>query len=288
MRWAFIRAHRTQFPLRTMCRVLQVSPSGYYACRKRPASRRAQRRTRLRVAVRAAYARSRQTYGSPRVQAALRAAGEHCAVNTVARLMREEGLQARRRRMFRVTTDSSHGRPVAANLLNRDFTAAHPNRKWVADITYIPTGEGWLYLAAELDLHSRRLVGWAMSPRLTTELVLAALRMAIEQRRPAAGLLHHSDRGSQYASRAFRAALAAHRMVASMSRRGDVYDNAVMESCFGTLKKELVHTARYATRAAARQAIFEYIEVFYNRQRRHSTLDYRSPAEYEEATAGVP
>ncbi len=274
--------------MRTMCRVLQISRSGYYASRSRPVSRQAQRRAQLRVAIRTAHAQSRRTYGSPRVQAALVATGERCSVNTVARLMREEGLQARRRRMFRVTTDSRHSRPVAANLLNRDFTAARPNQKWVADITYIPTGEGWLYLAAELDLHSRRWVGWAMSSRLTTALVLAALRMAIEQRRPPSGLLHHSDRGSQYASRAFRDTLAAHKMVASMSRRGDAYDNAVMESCFGTLKKELVHRTRYTTRAAAQQAIFEYIEVFYNRQRRHSTLDYRSPVEYEQITADVP
>jgi transposase InsO family protein len=238
-------------------------------------------------AIRTAHTQSRRLYGSPRVHAAVVASGEPCCVNTVARLMRAEGLRAKIRRKFRVTTDSSHSLPVAANLLSRDFNASAPNQKWVADITYIPTGEGWLYLATELDLHSRRLVGWSMSERMTADLVIAALHMAIEQRRPSAGLIHHSDRGSQYASHAFRQLLDAHQMLASMSRKADVYDNAVMESCFGTLKKELVHAANYPTRAEARQAIFEYIEVFYNRQRRHSTLDYRSPAEYEVALAGV-
>jgi transposase InsO family protein len=243
---------------------------------------------RLLVAIRAAHTQSRESYGSPRVHAVLISGGEPVCVNTVARLMRNEHLQARTRRKFRVTTDSSHGLPVAPNLLNRDFTASAPNRKWVADITFIPTGEGWMYLAAVLDLHSRRLVGWAMSERMKADLVIAALVMAIETRRPPAGLIHHSDRGSQYASQAFRSVLAAHRMQASMSRKGDVYDNAAMESCFGTIKTELVHKASYATRAAARQAIFEYIEVFYNRQRLHSTLGYRSPALFEQALTGVP
>jgi transposase InsO family protein len=283
-----MRAHETEFPVKTMCRVLQVSRSGYYAWRTCPESPRTQRRTQLTVAIRAAHAESRRLYGSPRVHAALVASGERCCVNTVAQVMREEGLQARRRRKFRVTTNSSHGLPVAENLLGRDFTAAGPNQKWVADITYIPTGEGWLYLATELDLHSRRLVGWAMSDRMTTQLVIDALQMAIKGRHPPAGLVHHSDRGGQYASHAFRQMLTAHHMRASMSRKADVYDNAVMESCFGTLKKELIHQACYATRSEARQSIFEYIEVYYNRQRRHSTLDYRSPAEYEQIPAAVP
>jgi len=271
-----------------MCRVLEVSRSGYYAWRKRPESLGAQRRTRLLVAIRAAHAQGRRHYGSPRVHAALATGGERCCVNTVARLMREDGLRVKARRKFRVTTDSSHHLPVAENLLGRDFTAAAPNQKWVADITYIPTGEGWLYLASVLDLHARRLVGWAMSERMKADLVIGALGMAIEQRRPPAGLIHHSDRGGQYASHAFREMLAAHGLRASMSRKGDVYDNAAMESCFGTLKKELVNDAHYATRAEAKQSIFEYIEVFYNRQRLHSTLDYRSPVEYEQAVAVVP
>lgn len=283
-----MQAHDTEFPVKVMCRVLEVSRSGYYAWRKRPASSRTQRRTRLAVAIRVAHAQSRHLYGSPRIHADLVARGERCCVNTVARVMRQEGLRGKRRRKFRLTTDSSHGLPVAENLLGRDFTAAVPNQKWVADITYIPTGEGWLYLATELDLHSRRLVGWAMSDRMTTQLVIDALHMAIERRQPPAGLIHHSDRGGQYASHAFGRVLAAHRMRASMSRKADVYDNAVMESCFGTLKKELIHDARFATRAEARQAIFEYIEVYYNRQRRHSTLGYRSPVEYEQNPAAVP
>jgi transposase InsO family protein len=288
LKFAFIGAHVQEFPVKEMCRVLQVSRSGYYAWQSRPESPRAQRRMRLLVAIRAAHTQSRESYGSPRVHAVLISGGEPVCVNTVARLMRNEHLQARTRRKFRVTTDSSHGLPVAPNLLNRDFTASAPNRKWVADITFIPTGEGWMYLAAVLDLHSRRLVGWAMSERMKADLVIAALVMAIETRRPPAGLIHHSDRGSQYASQAFRSVLAAHRMQASMSRKGDVYDNAAMESCFGTIKTELVHKASYATRAAARQAIFEYIEVFYNRQRLHSTLGYRSPALFEQALTGVP
>jgi transposase InsO family protein len=267
--------------------VLKVSRSGYYAWRKRPVSPQAQRRMRLIHAIRTAHAQSRRCYGSPRVHAAVVAGGERCCVNTVARLMRAEKLCAKTRRKFRVTTDSSHALPIAPNLLGRDFTAAAPNRKWVADITFIPTGEGWLYLATVLDLYSRRLVGWSMSERMTADLVIAALRMAIESRRPPCGLIHHSDRGSQYASHAFRQLLAEHRILASMSRKADVYDNAVMESCFGSFKKELVHEANYATRAEARQSVFEYIEVFYNRQRRHSTLAYRSPADYELAVTGV-
>ena len=288
MKFALVKEHEPEFPVNVMCAVLEVSRSGYYAWRKRPESPRAQQRTRRLVAIRTAHAQSRRVYGSPRVHAALRATGEACCVNTVARLMREDGLRAKARKKFRVTTNSSHDLPVAENLLGRDFSASAPNLKWVADITYIPTGEGWLYLGTELDLHSRRLVGWAMSERIDADLVIAALKMAIEQRQPPAGLIHHSDRGGQYASRRFRELLEAHGMKASMSRKADVYDNAVMESCFGTLKKELVHDATYATRAEARQAIFEYIEVFYNRQRRHSTLDYRSPAEYEAALAASP
>lgn len=288
MKFAFVKKHETEFPVNVMCAVLEVSRSGYYAWRKRPESPRAQQRTRRLVAVRAAHAESRRVYGSPRVHAALRATGEVCCVNTVARLMREDGLRAKTRRKFRLTTDSSHGLPMAENLLGRDFSASAANLKWVADITYIPTGEGWLYLASELDLHSRRLVGWAMSERIDAELVIAALTMAIAQRRPPAGLIHHSDRGGQYASRRFREMLEAQGMRASMSRKAEVYDNAVMESCFGTLKKELIHDAKYATRAEARQAVFEYIEVFYNRKRRHSTLDYRSPVEYEAAPAAAP
>jgi len=282
-----VKAHADEYPIGLMCHVLKVSHSGYYAWLRRSQSRRSQRRQRLVAAIRTAHVESRRRYGSPRVHAAVIASGQPCCVNTVAKLMRAHGLRARRPMRFRSTTDSSHDLPVAENLLNRDFTATAPNQKWVADITYVPTAEGWLYLAVELDLYSRQIVGWAMSDRITADLAIEALTMAIKRRNPPDGLIHHSDRGSQYASHAFRQVLAAHSMRASMSRRGDVYDNAVAESCFGTLKKELIHDAHYATRAEARTAIFEYLEVFYNRHRRHSTLDYRSPVEYEQALTGV-
>jgi len=278
-----MQEHRRRWPLRVMCRALKVSRSGYYAWQRRPASAQARRRVQLRAVIREVHEHSRRTYGSPRVSAALKAGGVACCVNTVARIMRADGLRAKTKRKFKATTDSSHGLPVAANLLDRAFTRSRPNEVWVSDITFIPTDEGWLYLATELDLYSRRIVGWAMSERMTSDLVIAALTMALEQRRPLAGLIHHSDRGSQYASGAFQKLLAAHGLVCSMSRKGEVYDNAVMESFYGTLKRELVNFARYATRQEAKQAIFEYIEVFYNRQRLHSTLGYRSPVDFEEA-----
>ncbi len=275
--------HRLQWSLRILCRALKVSRSGYYVWRQRPTSARARRRDQLRTAIREAHVRSRRTYGSPRVHAALNRRQVACCVNTVARIMREDSLRAKTRRKYKATTDSSHRLPVAANLLDRNFVQSRPNEAWVADITYIPTDEGWLYLATELDLYSRRIVGWAMSERMTSDLVIESLIMAVEQRRPAAGLIHHSDRGSQYASRAFQKLLAAHGVICSMSRKADVYDNAVAESFFGTLKTELVHLARYATRREARQAIFEWIEVFYNRQRLHSSLGYKSPVDFEPA-----
>ncbi len=285
MRYGFIRDPRTRWPVRVQCRVLKVSTSGYYAWTRRPSRAGSRRRARLRAAIGAVHAQSRRTYGSPRVHAALRRDGVRCCVNTVAKIMRQDGLKAKTQRKFKATTDSSHGLPVAANLLDRRFVQVRPNRAWVSDITYIPTDEGWLYLATELDLYSRRIVGWAMSDRMTSQWVIDALTMALEQRRPAAGLIHHSDRGSQYASRVFGRVLADHGMRCSMSRKGDVYDNAVAESFFGTLQTELVSFAgdhgRYATRAAAKRAIFEWIEVFYNRQRLHSSLGYRTPAEFE-------
>lgn len=275
--------HRLRWPLRIMCRALKVSRSGYYAWRRRPTSARARRRDHLGSAIREVHSRSRRSYGSPRVHAALNRGGVTCCVNTVARIMREDGLRARSKRKYKITTDSSHRLPVAENLLNRGFVRSRPNEAWVADITFIRTDEGWLYLATELDLYSRRIVGWAMSDRMTSDLVIGALAMAVERRRPPAGLIHHSDRGSQYASRAFQELLAAHGMVCSMSRKADVYDNAVMESFYGTLKTELVHLARYATRQEAKQAIFDWIEVFYNRQRLHSSLGYKAPADFEPA-----
>jgi putative transposase len=264
-----------------MGRALEVSRSGYYAwCGREPAAR-IHRRAALSAAIREVHAVSRRTYGSPRMTAALKKKGVSCCRKTVAQIMRADGLAARVKRRFRVTTDSSHDLPTAPNRLDRCFERKRPNQAWVSDVTFIATQEGWLYLATEMDLYSRRIVGWSLSDRLTTELVAGALRMAIARRRPPSGLLHHSDRGCPYASGAFRQLLAAHDIVCSMSRRGNAYDNAPMESFFGTLKRELIHGKSYATRNQARTDVFEFIEVFYNRQRLHSALGYRSPTEYE-------
>ena len=266
-----------------MGRALKVSRSAFYAGRHRPESRRAERRKRLVDAIEVAHTSSRRLYGSPRVHAAVVAAGEPCCVNTVAILMKKHGIKAKTKRKYKATTNSLHHLPVAENLLGRDFHRTKPNEVWVGDITYVPTREGWLYLAAVEDLYSRRVVGWAMSSRMTSDLVIDALNMAIQARQPQPGLTHHSDRGSQYASHAFTQVLKAHGIVASMSRKADCYDNAVMESFYATLKKELISFADYATREEARKAIFEYIEVYYNRSRRHSTLGNVSPVEFEAA-----
>lgn len=285
MRYALIDKHRKEWSLKFACHHLLVSVSGYYRWRKHPGTvGQYWRVCGIRSAIHEAYKSSRQTYGSPRIHAALKAKGVNCCVNTVAKIMRQDGIKARPRRpRYKVTTDSSHNLPVAENRLAREFQRNAPNQVWVSDITYIPTDEGWLYLATTLDLYSRRIVGWSMRERMTSDLVIDALQMGIAQRNPPKGLMHHSDRGSQYASGAFQQMLLAHGMVCSMSRRGEVYDNAVMESFYATLKRELVHEARYATRDEARKAIFEWIEVFYNRQRLHSSLGYRSPADYEAA-----
>ncbi len=265
-----------------MCQVLEVSRSGYYAWRDRAPSRQAQRRAELSAQVAAVHAESRAVYGAPRVHAELRARGVACAPNTVAALMRQQGLRSKRRRRFVVrTTDSRHGHPWAPNRLARQFQPARPNQVWAADLTYIPTGEGWLYLAAVLDLCSRKVVGWAVADHLRAELPCLALERALGARRPPAGLLHHSDRGVQYACDEYQGLLAQHGLAASMSGAGDCYDNAVVESFFGSLKTELVHHETYATRAQAQLALFEYIEVFYNRKRRHSTLGYQCPVDYE-------
>jgi putative transposase len=273
------------FPVIAACRVLGVSRSGYYAWLKRPgaaASDRAQRRAALAQKVIAAHEEGRGAYGSPRVYQALKASGETACENTVARVMREQGLRGRVRRGFVPrTTDSAHTHPIAQNLLDRDFAADLPNRKWAADITCVPTGQGWLYLAGVIDLCSRRLVGWAAADHMETDLVLEALRSAIEQRKPAAGLLHHSDRGSQYASVAYQGLLARHGIAASMSGKGDCWDNAPMESFWATLKGELTDHEHYATRAEARRSIGEYIQAFYNRKRLHSSLGYLSPETFE-------
>jgi putative transposase len=265
-----------------MCDVLEVSRSGYYAWRDRPASSQAQRREELVERIQAAHVDSRQIYGSPRIHAELVAQGVVCSKNTVAKLMKQQGIRSKRRRRFVVrTTDSRHPHPIAENRLAQQFDVPGPNQAWAADITYIPTAEGWLYLAAIIDLCSRKVVGWAADDHLRAELPCAALKMALEHRQPTGPLLHHSDRGVQYACDEYQALLARHGIECSMSRRGNCYDNAVVESFFGTLKTELIHHHTYATRNQARLALFEYLEVFYNRKRRHSALDYRSPAEYE-------
>lgn len=276
-----MREHRKVWPLPVMSRALQVSRSGYYAWCGRQPSARFHRRAALATAIREVHAQSRRTYGSPRVTAALKKNGMVCCVNTVAKIMRQDGLAAKVRRRFKVTTDSSHDLPTAPNRLDRQFDRRRPNEVWAGDITFIATEEGWLYLATEMDLYSRKIVGWSLSDRLTTALVSGALTMAIAQRRPSSGLLHHSDRGSQYASGSFRQLLSAHKIVCSMSRKGNAYDNAPMESFFSTLKRELIHRTSYATRSQARTAVFEYIEVFYNRQRLHSALGYLSPVDFE-------
>ena len=267
-----------------MCHVLQVSRAGFYAWLGRPEGPRAARQAEVLGRIRRIHRDSRGTYGSPRVHKALEAEGVACCVNTVAALMRRAGVRAATARRFVVrTTDSRHPHAAAENTLDRRFEPGEPDRVWVADITSIATGEGWLYLAAVLDLGSRKVVGWATADHLRSELIERALRNALEHRRPSGPLLHHSDRGVQYACDDYRELLVAHGLEASMSRVGNCWDNAAMESFFGTLKQELVHRQSYATREEARGSLFEYIEVFYNRQRLHSTLGYRSPVQYEES-----
>ena len=286
MRCRAIRAHTGRVSVRLMCRTLAVSPSGYYAWVARPESRRVAENRRLVAEIRVIHAESRRTYGSPRVHATLQAQGQRIGEHRVARLMRTSAIRAKTVKKWRTTTDSAHPYPIVPNTLNRQFAVAAPNRVWAGDITYVWTAEGWLYLAVVLDLYSRRVIAWGMGSRLTQELATAALTMAIEHRRPARGVVHHTDRGSQYAATRYREVLAGHGLTASMSRRGNCWDNAVVESFFHTLKTEHVHHQRYRTREDARQDIFEWIEVFYNRVRRHSTLGYRSPAEFEARATG--
>jgi len=284
MTYRFIDAHKDQWPVRLLCETLEVSPAGYYAWRQRPPSAQEQRQDSLLVEIRAIHTEVQARYGSPRMHAELVARGHACCVNTVAKLMRDNDIKAKTARKFRVrTTDSDHDLPVADNLLDRQFNPSGANEAWVADITYIPTREGWLYLAAVEDLYARRVVGWAMAEHRDSRLVVDALEMAVQRRLPSEGLLAHSDRGSQYASEHYQLLLARHGIACSMSRKADCWDNAPMESFFASLKKELIHGADFATRAEARAAIFEYIEVFYNNQRRHSSLGYVSPAEYEQS-----
>jgi len=281
VRFAFIATEKACYPVALMCRVLQVSRSGYYAWCKRPAAPHTLKDQTLALEVAAIHAESRRRYGSPRVHAELRERGQRTGRKRVAHLMRAAGLRAREPRRFRCTTDSGHGMAIKGNLLARRFAVPAPNSRWVTDITYLWTLEGWLYLAVILDLFSRRVVGWALSERLERGVALDALQMALTDRQPPQGLLHHSDRGSQYASYEYQQLLAAHGVLSSMSRKGNCWDNAVAESFFATLKLELVYRSHWRTRTQARSEVFEYIELFYNRQRRHSALGYLCPNEFE-------
>ena len=276
-----MRDHREEFPVTRMCKVLNVSSSGYYAWHKRPVSAREMANQELVRAIKAAYNSSYETYGSPRIYHELKAQGVACSENRVARLMRLNSIRAKQVRRYKTTTKRNKARPVASNLLKLKFVADRPDQIWLVDITYIRTEEGWLYLATVLDLYSRQIVGWAMSDRMTSDLTLAALKMAIQQRKPDPGLIHHSDQGSQYTDTTYQALLKNHNIQASMNGVGSWYDNAPMESFFGTLKSEWVYHRVYRTRDEARSDIFYYIEVFYNRRRLHSSLGYLSPEEYE-------
>ena len=287
MKCAVIARHRGEYPVTLMCRVLSVSRAAYYAWERRGPSARQQLDRQLQVALAGFHRRSGRTYGRPRLHRDVHDAGYRVGHERVRRLMRDAGLVGTPRRRFRVTTQSGHGQPVAPNTLARQFAVARPNQVWAADITYCGTAEGWLYLAVILDLASRRVVGWATSRVLERELVLRALRQALALRQPAPGLMHHSDRGTQYASMDYQLLLAARGIRCSMSRGGDCWDNAVVESFFATLKRELVGPERWATRAEAHRALTAYIDGWYNRHRRHSSLAYLSPIEYERKTMHV-
>ena len=270
-----------------MCRVLGVCSSGYYQWRKKPKSKNEEENAELLSHIKAIHEESRKTYGSPRIHAELCSQGYRCGKNRVARLMRKRGIRAKHKRKFRATTDSNHHLPIQSNRLDRSFSAGSPNMSWAADITYVWTVEGWLYLAVILDLFSRKIVGWAMNDKLEKKLAIDALLMALRRRKPTGGILHHSDRGSQYASREYQTLLHAAGISSSMSRKANCWDNAVVESFFSTLKREWVHGKRYKTRSEARTDIFYYIETWYNRKRRHSTLGYLSPTEFERKAAQI-
>jgi putative transposase len=282
VKFTFIKESLQEFPVDMTCQVLQVSRSGYYAWLARPASAQQVRREQLAAKIKAVHQENRGVYGSPRICKSLVNHGEKVCENTVAKVMKQQNIQAKTKRKFVPrTTDSNHASPVAGNLLDRQFTADLPDQKWATDITYIATDEGWLYLAGVMDLCSRKIIGWSMADHMETDLVADALSMALMDRRPKSGLLHHSDRGVQYASDAYQHLLQSHGIECSMSHKGDCWDNAVMESFWSTLKTELVHHEHYQTRAQARASIFEYVEIFYNRKRLHSTLNYQSPESFE-------
>lgn len=280
MKYAWIDGQRDVYSLQAMCDMLGVSTSGYAEWKQCGGPTRWLSDAQLLTLIRAVHAEYRQAYGSPRITEELKGRGIPVSKERVRRLMKAHGIRARHKRRYKATTDSKHGMPVAPNLLDRQFVTNAPDQVWTADITYIPTREGWLYLAVVMDLYTRMIVGWAMDSRMTRELVMNALRMARFRRNPALGLLHHSDRGSQYCSGDYQALLAEYGMVGSMSRKGNCWDNAPMESFFNSLKNERVFHEDYATWEEARQDLFEYIEVFYNRSRRHSALGYKSPAQH--------
>lgn len=282
MRFEFIKEHQEEFEVNVMCDVLEVSRSGFYAWCERPASDRTLANEALLIEIKRVFAENRCLYGPLRVWKALKEQEIPCSKGRVERLMRENGIRVQPKKRYTVTTQADESKIPAPNLLDRDFSAERPNRKWVADITYIWTQEGWLYLAGVMDLFSRRIVGWAMAEHMTAQLVCDAFDMAIQQRKPDEGLLHHSDRGSQYTSHLFQDRLHSVKAIASMSRKGNCYDNAAMESFFGTLKSELVDRTTYRTRAEAQTDVFFYIEGFYNRTRLHSYLGYKSPQSFEE------
>ena len=285
MKYAYISTERRTFPVAALCRVLSVHEQGYYAWRRRPVGKRGAANERLRSEIRMVFAEARQRYGSPRVTAELRERGVGCGRHRVARLMRRDGHRAKAARKYRVTTDSSHGKPVAGNVLDRQFEVAVPNRLWAGDITYVATREGWMYLAVFIDLYSRMVVGWKLGTRLTAELVTGAFERAAARRRPAPGLLVHTDQGSQYASEDFARVLRRHGATLSMSRKGNCWDNAVAESFFHSLKVEAIHGNDFQTRREVEREVFDYIERFYNRKRRHSAIGLRSPECFEMTNA---
>ena len=285
MKYVFVRNHRGAFPVDLMCQTLEVGSSGFYAWLNRPESPRNRENQQLLMEIKAVHKRSRTTYGSPRIHAQLNESGHACSRYRVARLMRQHGIVSKHKRKFKVTTNSVHSYPIAENLLQRRFNVFRPGQCWVSDITYIPTLEGWLYLAVTLDLFHRKVIGWSMDRWITRQRVIDALNMAIKNGCFESGLIHHSDRGVQYASNEFQALLKTNGIQCSMSRKGDCWDNAVAESFFHTLKVELIHGKTYITRQEAKTAIFEYIEGFYNRQRRHSYLGYLSPVDFEKKNA---
>jgi transposase InsO family protein len=281
MKFKFISDHRETFKVGLMCEVLKVSRPGFYAWLRRPESLRSRENRKLEDKIRVIHKDNKEIYGSPRIHAELKDQGAKCSKNRVARIMRGAGIRSRIKRKFKATTDSRHNFPVAPNLLDQNFEVNKPNEVWAADITYIHTNEGWLYLAAVMDLFSRKIIGWAMARHISRRLTLGALEMAITNRSDIKGVIHHSDRGSQYASSDYQELLKEHDIICSMSRKGNCYDNAVMESFFHSLKTEWVHRHRYLTRQQAKDSIFYYIEIYYNRKRRHSFLNHMNPHEYE-------